>query len=158
MEFHDEPPARAESLGDCIRSLLVHDDQRGCYLRLYATVTDVVADDPYLMSKEMEAGASPVLIDRDVSSVIVPLPKKVFLPGEKAESISQGIFRGNVRQLAGQPDRVGKKAALALEKLAKAIDVGDTITRTYIATGGTYKTCLFALRPHPLHLEWVQSE
>jgi hypothetical protein len=117
-------PTRA----DYVNALLVHDDQRGCYLRLPVTPNDPIGETPYNTSH--------------ICYIIVALPGKVFTPAESAEKVSWGILKRyqlewpTLKQ-SFQP-QIAKSVPAAEEFLAR-LAANEVVARTYLTYGWRYK-------------------
>ncbi|CAA7616254.1 hypothetical protein MTBUT4_220004 [Magnetospirillum sp. UT-4] len=143
MEFHPHMPASARSVGDCVRSFLVHDDQRGCYLRLYARASDADPNDPDALNTVTDGTRRCLTVEDNFSSMIIALPSKVFLPGEKAETAAAGLFRSAIAQNGG----AGSKLK-ALSDAAAWVNEG-LMVRTYLTTGESYKRSIARAKGMP---------
>lgn len=117
----------AQTPADYLSHFLINDDQRGAYIRL-----PIHQDD---------GGDYPFIFNRDVRYLMVPLPAKVYMAAEVAETLARDI----AQQLANQRTALSSRALgpdstwAAPQELYGAIEAGTTICRTYLTYGWKYK-------------------
>lgn len=116
--------------------ILVHDDQLGIYRRLPVREADRSDDYPWT-------------IEQDAIFAVTPLPAKVFMTGEAAETLSREILAGCIarvdqyRHRAIEIGGVGQDAVLAaantLDPSFYAVPASRLVARTYLTHGYRYK-------------------
>jgi hypothetical protein len=105
------------------------DDQRGPYRKLPVAEAARSADYPWT-------------VETDCEYVIVPLPSKVFMPGELPEALARGLLksllpqRGLALQQANAPSVADADLDQEFESLVAS---GDVVSRTYLTYGWKYR-------------------
>jgi hypothetical protein len=118
-------PTRA----DLLDAFLVNDDQLGIYLRMPIKAAST-------------SGQTPYNVEANVSYLIIPLPKKVYMPAEVAEKLAWDLLR---KYLAEWPSYRSKHK----HKSEFPVEIGDTfhaaatdnkiVARTYLTWGWKYR-------------------
>lgn len=120
---------------ELISHLIVSDDQRGCICRLPVKGTDRSPDYPWTL-------------EEDAVYAVTPLPGKVFMTGEVAETLSRDILEGALGRVDEYRDLARSRAGAGSETLgsAKAVDPSffavppsRLVARTYLTYGWRYK-------------------
>jgi hypothetical protein len=117
------------TLAEGVTHFIVCDDQRGPYCRLPAKESDRTPDYQWT-------------VETDCQYLIVPLPSKVFMPGDIADAVARGYFK----------EILSKRAAILNQNL-KPIDPtkidaqfeieaasDQTVSRTYLTYGWRYRS------------------
>lgn len=111
-------------------AFLVNDDQRGAALRMPLLNGSQVAETPYS-------------VDQHVWYLLIPLPKKVFLPAESAERVAWDLLRRfptNVDAVKDLPQfKVGLACAAHQNNFITAIRANEIVSRTYLTFGWKYR-------------------
>jgi hypothetical protein len=115
--------------GEFVRAFLANDDQLGPNIRVPTESTSAVGD------------ASYNILDNTVA-LIIPLPSKVYLPAETAETFAWDIVDSYVKDWpaykATNSGKLGKSEALG-DKLVAEHAVNRLVARTYLTYGWKHK-------------------
>lgn len=124
----DPLPHQPTRAGFC-ECFLINDDQRGVNLRLPLSSSSTVGE-----TQHSVAG--------NVGTIIIPLPNKVFIPGEKAEKYAWNLlddYRKNwVDHKTYHKGSLGLSESLG-DEFVDEIQKNEVIARTYLTYGWKYK-------------------
>ena len=113
-----------------ITHILVNDDQRGTYCRLPVNLSDKTAEYPFCL-------------ETDTAFIMVPLPSKVFMTAEIAETIARDVViqATNIRKPLAERALGSEEAATWDEDPAFYAAAADNtlVARTYLTFGWKYK-------------------
>ncbi len=135
------PACRASHGYDAfVRAIIVHDDQRGPYRLMPLTENDVASlpRDRLLIYDD-----KPLTVEEAASHIFVPLPARVFLRAESADTVVRDFLEGYVKQAGGpmlsRIRGVVPDAAPVVEGFYELVTSGRLIRRTYLTTAGRYR-------------------
>ncbi|MCC2106711.1 MAG: hypothetical protein KDJ40_03605 [Hyphomicrobiales bacterium] len=123
-----------------VRAIVVHDDQRGPYRLMPLTHDDVgsLPKDRLLIYSD-----KPLTVEDAASHIFVPLPSRVFLRADRADTVVRDFLESYVEQVGGamllRIDGVVPDAALAVKDFYALVTSGRLIRRTYLTTAGRYR-------------------
>lgn len=118
-------PTRAEFAN----AFLVNDDQLGTSLRMPTSAGIAGAQTPYS-------------VERQVYYILIPLPGKVFLPAESAETIAWNLvnnYETNLATVMANPKFDIGGAKVLSDEFKDALKTNTLIARTYLTYGWKYK-------------------
>jgi len=123
-----------------VRALIVHDDQRGPYRLMPLTADDI----PHLPADRLLRYDSKALtVETDVTHMFVPLPQRVFLPADRADTVVRDFLEQYVKVAGpGMLNRVESDypdAGAAVTAFYGLVDSGRLIRRTYLTSAGRYR-------------------
>ncbi|EZP49948.1 hypothetical protein [Sphingomonas sp. RIT328] len=130
-------PKYGATTGDRVEHILVHDDQRGVYL-------------PLAVGKQSTSNAAPCGEDRgpddytldDALFLIVPLPNKVFIKAEVAETLARDkvsrVAKNRAQHLRDEHPGLSLED-WAVDPAFYATAANDLVARTYLTLGWKYK-------------------
>ena len=126
-EFHTSRP----TLADLSPYFLVHDDQRGPYLRMP-------------LKPGLSEGETPYNVQEHLRFLIVPLPDKVYITAETAEIKAWDRLIFYQREWPGleakHADAIGDASVRAATEALGALTENRVIARTYLTMGWKYKS------------------
>ncbi|OYZ88768.1 MAG: hypothetical protein B7X99_20795 [Rhizobiales bacterium 17-65-6] len=122
-----------------VRALVVHDDQRGPYRLMPISLddVDVLPRDRLLMNHETVLTVADV-----VSHMFVPLPPRVFLRADRADTVARDFLRRQASELAGvYVEALGADtpAGLRAKAFFSAAIEDRIIRRTYLTSAARYR-------------------
>ncbi len=122
-----------------VRALIVHDDQRGPY-RLMPISTDdidVLPRDRLLLHYDKVLNVTDF-----VSHMFVPLPPRVYLRADRADTVAQDFLRGQAEKLASvYVSALGREklAGLRVKEFFDAVLNNQIVRRTYLTSAARYR-------------------
>jgi hypothetical protein len=123
-----------------VRALIVHDDQRGPYRLMPLSAEDV----PHLPADRLLRQGETVLTVADaVTHMFVPLPLRVFLPADRADTVVRDFLEQYVK-IAGKGMRARivaqhPDADTAIGEFYDLVTSGRLVRRTYLTSAGRYR-------------------
>lgn len=140
VETKAGPCRTASSYDGFVRALIVHDDQRGPYRLMPLTKDDI----QHLPADRLLSHDSTVLtVQAAVTHMFVPLPGRVFLPADRADTVVRDFLEQYVK-VAGdgmlkrvEDDYAG--AGEAVEAFYVLVKSGQLIRRTFLTSAGRYR-------------------
>lgn len=108
---------------------LVHDDQRGMYLRMPVKPGAALAETPYNVTEHLYA-------------IMIPLPDKVFITAEAAERLAWDYldkYTSDWQALKTQHSSLIGGSITLGDRVLTAMTLGEVIGRTYLTFGWKYK-------------------
>jgi hypothetical protein len=123
-----------------VRALIVHDDQRGPYRLMPLTADDI----PHLPSDRLLRHDSDILtVDAAATHMFVPLPPRVFLPADRADTVARAFLDLYVEKAgAGMQARVELEypgSGAAVKAFNQLVKKGKLVRRTYLTSAGRYR-------------------
>jgi hypothetical protein len=135
-------PCRTSTTYDAfVRALIVHDDQRGPYRLMPLTQDDI----RHLPKERLLVHGQQVLtVESAATHMFVPLPQRVFLPADRADTVVRDFLEQYVKLAGpGMLDRIGtdygEQAAAAVRSFYDLVASGRLIRRTYLTSAGRYR-------------------
>ncbi|MEQ1808653.1 MAG: hypothetical protein ABL889_01915 [Terricaulis sp.] len=128
-----------------VRALIVHDDQRGPYRLMPLRESDIAtlpADQVLRNPKD-----TPLTVQHAATHMFVPLPERVLMRAERADTVARDFLRKYVTQLSDkmleklfvkQPDQASI-AAPAMSHFNDLVRSDKLISRTYLTQAGRYR-------------------
>lgn len=136
------PPCRAGATYEAfVRALIVHDDQRGPY-RLMPLGQDDIRHLP--KERLLVHGQQVLTVESAATHMFVPLPQRVFLPADRADTVVRDFLEQYVKLAgSGMLDRIktdyGQDAAATVRSFYDLVAGGRLIRRTYLTSAGRYR-------------------
>lgn len=121
-----------------VRALVVHDDQRGPYRLMPLTGEDIDA----LPRDRLLMEDGKVLTVEDLSHMFVPLPPRVFLRADRADTVAGDFLSRQREKLAKTYSELLAETPAAAARLAAFFDLvreDRLIRRTYLTTAARYR-------------------
>jgi hypothetical protein len=123
-----------------VRALIVHDDQRGPYRLMPLTAEDAAG----LPQDRLMTYAGEILtVDRAATHMFVPLPLRVFLRADRADTVARDYLKRYVEIAgAGMLTRIAETyptAVATIERFYDLVRTGGMVQRTYLTSAGRYR-------------------
>lgn len=129
----------SDSYETFVRALIVHDDQRGPYRLMPLRQSDIA-----VLPKErlLTEGDKILTVEDVVTHMFVPLPMRVFLRADRADTVCDDFLK-NFVDIAGPGmlERLKEEApdVSAVEGFFELVRSGKLIRRTYLTSAGRYR-------------------
>jgi len=123
-----------------VRALIVHDDQRGPY-RLMPLTDDDIASLP--KERLLTYGSEVLTVEKAATHMFVPLPMRVFLRADRADTVARDYLESYVEQAGPcMLDIIAEQIPSAVpnvEAFYTLVRDGRLIRRTYLTSAGRYR-------------------
>lgn len=129
----------SQSYDTFVRALIVHDDQRGPYRLMPLRQSDITA---LPTNRLLTEGDKVLTVEDVVTHMFVPLPMRVFLRADRADTVSGDYLESFVAILGKQMlERLADEAedVSAVETFFDLVRTKRLIRRTYLTSAGRYR-------------------
>lgn len=129
----------SQSYDTFVRALIVHDDQRGPYRLMPLRQSDITA---LPTNRLLTEGDKVLTVEDVVTHMFVPLPMRVFLRADRADTVSGDYLESFVAILGKQMlERLADEAedVSAVEAFFDLVRTQRLIRRTYLTSAGRYR-------------------
>jgi hypothetical protein len=122
-----------------VRALVVHDDQRGPYRLMPLTEADI---DHLPRDRLLMQGEEVLCAENVVSHMFVPLPERVYLRGDRADTVAKDYLSEQAKMSDALVAKIREKSdagAQSADVFYANVQKGGLVRRTYLTSSAKYR-------------------